>query len=121
MNRLFKLLPTYGNWGGIGWSGGEYPISPKFTNWNKEPIDSLDEIYKEHDRRYQIAIILYNGTIQEYREWIKADKMLLESIKKLPFNPKKWDNPNSGLYCIFYRYLSYYFFWLKYNLYKLVH
>ena len=47
------LFPTYGNWGAPGWSGGEWVTDPARTNWDKQPVDEMDALFKEHDRGYQ--------------------------------------------------------------------
>lgn len=42
---LWRSHPTYGNWGGEGWSGGRLGHQP--------PVDSLDLCFKEHDICYR--------------------------------------------------------------------
>lgn len=91
-----RLFPTYGNWGGPGWSGGEYPSSPSDTDWEVPSVDSMDEVFKEHDRRYQLAISDYdNGLITEEEKenfWVEADKFLVKSLDDMPMDPNKWEN-----------------------------
>lgn len=48
-----RLIPRYGNWGGVGWSGGTWCNDPALTDWDAEPIDYMDEIFKAHDEAYQ--------------------------------------------------------------------
>jgi len=47
------IIPTYGRWGGAGWSGGEWVNYPELTNWNIKPKDDMDKLFKEHDYYYQ--------------------------------------------------------------------
>jgi hypothetical protein len=66
---------TYGNWGGPGWSGGKFVHDPKLVDWSVPAIDEMDELFKQHDLRYQT-----DGNRQE------ADKILLRELKL--YNPK---------------------------------
>lgn len=47
-----RLIPKYGNWGGPGWSAGEY-CPPSYTNWAVPGIDDMDALFKQHDMAYQ--------------------------------------------------------------------
>jgi len=69
------LIPTYGFWGGPGWSGGDRPINSSDINWQKPPcydksiivsegnptpnpdncLSLLDAVCKNHDWRYDQA------------------------------------------------------------------
>lgn len=51
--KLNRLVPTYGNWGGPGWSGGEWNDDPGETKWGVVPIDEMDNAFKRHDWIYQ--------------------------------------------------------------------
>lgn len=53
---LQRLVPTYGNWGGPGWSGGEWQDDTTKTKWNVQPIDELDRAFREHDMAYQAGV-----------------------------------------------------------------
>jgi len=44
---------TYGNWGGPGWSGGEFVSNPKLVRWWVRPVDNMDAAFKRHDWAYQ--------------------------------------------------------------------
>jgi len=44
---------TYGNWGGPGWSGGEFVHDPKLTDWTVQAVDDMDAAFKMHDLHYQ--------------------------------------------------------------------
>jgi hypothetical protein len=47
------LIPTYGRWGGPGWSGGEFVDDPRLVNWFVPPVDNMDALFKDHDEMYQ--------------------------------------------------------------------
>jgi len=47
-----KLL-IYGNYGGPGWSGGEFVYDPKLVDWSVPPIDDMDALFKQHDFEVQ--------------------------------------------------------------------
>lgn len=46
-------LPTYGNYGGIGWSSGVYVNDPGETDWNVPALDAMDALFKRHDQAWQ--------------------------------------------------------------------
>ena len=49
----------YGNWGGPGWTGGQFKpletLTPQETKYLLRPIDAQDTCYEEHDRCYSRA------------------------------------------------------------------
>lgn len=93
---LFRLIPTYGNWGGPGWSGHDYPKSPEETNWSVPPVDSMDLLFKEHDRRYQRAIVDYpDDDVLKYTVWEDADRELVEGLKEISMDGSTWDLPSN--------------------------
>jgi hypothetical protein len=47
------LIPTYGNWGGPGWSGGRFENDRSKVNWATPPVDEMDQLFKDHDNDYQ--------------------------------------------------------------------
>jgi hypothetical protein len=51
--KLNRLVPTYGNWGGPGWCGGEWQDDPAKTNWDVAAKDEMDAAFKNHDYFYQ--------------------------------------------------------------------
>ena len=109
---LNRLIPTYGNWGGPGWSSGRYEDNPDETDWSVPGRDSLDELFKEHDRVYQNTIKNLPETQWE-DEFNKADLALAENANKLSQNPSKWQNPPSTaswLYAYLYRKLVIFIF-----------
>jgi hypothetical protein len=65
------LVPTYGNYGGPGWTGGQRGGN---NTEPKSPSDKLDEKFKEHDDAYGKA-----GDVYDY---MKADRQLIESIEQ---------------------------------------
>lgn len=48
-----RLIPRYGNWGGVGWSAGRWNNDPVLTDWSVSAIDAMDELFKWHDWAYQ--------------------------------------------------------------------
>lgn len=48
-----KLFPTYGNWGGVCWTGGKWNDDPAQTDWTVDPVDYMDSLFKCHDWMYQ--------------------------------------------------------------------
>lgn len=107
---LSRLVPTYGNWGGPGWSGGRYPRGWADTDWEIIAVDSLDYLFKAHDRRYQGAIRKCSlGWISEgekVRQWREADAQLVRDLKQLPSRPSAWaclPYMHSVLYAWLYR------------------
>lgn len=113
----WRILPRYGNWGGIGYSGGTFPDAPAQTNWDVPAVDTMDELFKQHDKLYQYAIE-HCPTI-EYRnaDWEFADQWLVCSLLDIPIDPGKWERPpRSKLYARIFRYFSIGIFWLKIKL-----
>lgn len=109
-------LPTYGKWGGIGFSGGTFPTSPAETDWTVASEDSMDEVFKEHDCRYQAAIMeCRDDREQLHSKWYQADIQLLEDLEEIPISPKNWirQPKNSMLYAWFFRKFSIGIFGLK--------
>jgi hypothetical protein len=45
-------LPTYGNFGGAGYSQGVFVLNPDPTQFDPVPIDSLDQLFQVHDQAY---------------------------------------------------------------------
>jgi hypothetical protein len=66
------LIPTYGNWGGPGWSSGRYTDSPSEVDWNVNPVDAMDEAFREHDY-----------AIQRLGMGRKAHKVLANTLKDI--------------------------------------
>jgi hypothetical protein len=70
--RWPKFL-TYGNWGGPGWSGGQWRIAGEEVRWDCPAIDEMDRAFKDHDERWQ-----KNLTTK-----IEADEILVEELSKI--------------------------------------
>jgi len=89
--------PKYGNWGGQDWSGGQNPKQHGRQDGDARPVDSSDEMYKCHDDawgRCDSEDILANDP-DRWRKDCKrdADKVLVDDLKRLPDDPKKWESP----------------------------
>jgi len=111
-----KVFPKYGNWGGPGWSGGCYPSSPKETDWSIQPIDAMDLIFRNHDRRYQNAIKRYPEREDLQKEvFKKADEDLIRLLKSLEFDPNLWilKPPKNLWYAKYYRICAIYVFEIR--------
>ena len=67
---LRKLIPTYGNWGGPGWSGGRYEDDIDAVDWDVPAVDELDKLFKNHDWLYQVNY---------HPRWL-ADRVLLRQL-----------------------------------------
>lgn len=113
----WHLLPRYGNWGGIGYSGGAFPGSPAETDWSVPPVDSMDDLFKRHDKVYQYAIEHAPTVEMRNADWEEADKWLVRSLQDMPIDTRKWAQPpRSPLYARIFRYFSIGVFWLKVKL-----
>jgi len=60
-----SIIPTYGNWGGPGWSAGERTLPNGKIDWSVIGVDELDEIFKKHDFNYNEADKPENSNIKE--------------------------------------------------------
>jgi len=75
-DQLAKMQFKYhGNWGGPRYSGGKFTDMP---DWTIPALDSLDELFKKHDRDY--------GTMNQNQ----ADRLFLQRARSLPQSAKKW-------------------------------
>jgi Ca2+-binding RTX toxin-like protein len=98
------LVPTYGFWGGPGWSGNDRPVNSKDIKWEQVPcynksiivsegnptpnpdncLSLLDAVCKNHDWRYYQAAEQYkrDGDEVAYAAAILlADVLLLEDVE----------------------------------------
>jgi hypothetical protein len=48
-------LPTYGNFGGAGYSQGVFALNPDPAQFDPVPIDALDQLFQIHDRAYTVG------------------------------------------------------------------
>jgi hypothetical protein len=67
------IIPTYGNWGGPGWSSCKYTDDKLDVDWNMCGVDEMDELFKIHDYQWQC---------DNYSKR-KADKQLVRDLLKL--------------------------------------
>lgn len=87
--RLWPDCLCYGNWGGPGWSGGEFVNDPLLVKINIPAVDSLDALFLPHDRSYQAA----KNTAFEREARRYADAALLVGMISLPLRSAKWASP----------------------------
>ncbi len=87
-----KGLGTYGNWYGPDWCGGQRPSENNGAIGNLEPVDSLDEICRDHDMNYSFADSLTNER-EKIQIKKRADIELLSNLNDLDEDPKNWSNP----------------------------
>ncbi len=68
-------VPTYGEYGGPNWSGGEVVGDDEPGNYTKLPADGLDALFLEHDRIYDRPDTLLRA---------EADYILIQGILAQP-------------------------------------
>ena len=120
MSFFSHLVPTYGMWGGPGWSGGQYQNKYENTDWSVKPVDSMDSLFKNHDKQYQQAIHKFDEgliTIEEKsRLWKEADKKLQKNLDDLAKDPNRWPvKPSNYTYAWIYRKCAIFLFGVKIN------
>jgi RHS repeat-associated protein len=96
--------PTYGNWGGKGYSGGLVGAVGPYS-----PNDSMDECFKAHDECYgQRSCQRSYGPARR-----SCDRELLACLRRLPTDPRAWDRPAPDpSEAISYRVKATVFFWI---------
>jgi len=67
-DRFNRAVPTYGNYGGRGWTGGAWG-----GGFDLSPLDIQDGFYKQHDQNYHDA--------KTFDDTIAADRQLIASLK----------------------------------------
>lgn len=74
-----------GNYGGPGWSGGEYVSPGDPVNWDVIPVDAVDSLFREHDMGYSDADrAKEQGDIPGYWDRvIAADTKLMKDLENL--------------------------------------
>jgi hypothetical protein len=75
-------VPTYGNYGGPGYTAGQYSAPGSATNpgnYALEPIDPLDALFRFHDMAYDPGLPGYNPAARPL-----ADVALIEGISRIP-------------------------------------
>ena len=98
MTTFQRLIPTYGNWGGPGWSAGRYNDDPSKTDWTVPGIDAMDDLFKLHDKTYQTEGMDRN----------LADRILVDGLLRL--HPKDF-----GWRSNVYRYGAIAVFYVRYK------
>ena len=100
-----KWVPRYGNWGGPDWSGGWRPSENGGKDGPSDPIDSMDELFKQHDLDYEKAGVTPStpnkncDKIKDSCEKKKckdkaaADRKLRDGLKALDYSPAEWEKP----------------------------
>jgi hypothetical protein len=68
-------IPTYGNYGGLNWSGGEFVGDFEPGNYKVKPEDALDKLFRKHDMAYD------PGSTD--RSQARADIVLIKKIQAL--------------------------------------
>lgn len=75
-----KYVPTYGNWGGPGYSGGRRPKHiVRRDRTLAQPVDEFDEAFMEHDFDY------------EAEDYLTGDRRLVEKLQEL--HPRAFSYP----------------------------
>src|SRR3954463_8401173 len=70
------LIPTYGEYGGPGYSGGEVLTSPtQQVDYSVQPVDALDALFRLHDQAYDSPDLSVRA---------QGDFDLIKGISKLP-------------------------------------
>ena len=78
---------TYGNWGGKGWSAGQFTPPGQKPDWKVIGLTDLDKIFREHDKAYQNLEDAWNASSKSPQDiadyWgstISADNQMRQSI-----------------------------------------
>jgi len=92
---------TYGNWGGKGWSAGQFTPPGQEPNWDVGSNGPLDAIFKVHDKAYQDLQNAWNASAKSKQDiadyWnstLAADSQMRRGIQDLEDND--WGNPRPG-------------------------
>jgi len=79
---------TYGNYGGPGWTGGEFTPPDQQSKFAAPPADGTDRVFMVHDKAYGAAQDAYKASghtradqIAALRAIIKADEVMQASLK----------------------------------------
>jgi hypothetical protein len=72
-------VPTYGEYGGPGYTAGQYSATDPGDYVLVEPIDPLDALFRFHDMAYDPGLPGYNPAARPL-----ADVALIEGISRIP-------------------------------------
>ncbi len=92
----------YGNYGMIGYTGGQKPTDYFPTDFSKPAVDSMDELFKKHDQQYWAAKEMGGKTGRRFKK--EADIKLLNGLKRLvSIGINNWDRkPSNKAYALTY-------------------
>src|SRR5258708_3516149 len=71
--------PTYGNYGGQNYTNGQ----KGGTGYGLPGVDTLDELFKAHDKGYEVAENLPEGSAERTAAFLAADRELIDGITAL--------------------------------------
>lgn len=81
---------TYGNWGGKGWSAGQFTPKGEKVDRDVEAQDDLDQVFKDHDINYEDAEERWKESPQSredrrnyWNDIIAADEQMIRDIREL--------------------------------------
>lgn len=101
------LLRYWGQWGGPNWTGGQCELYENLSEEEqgglKEPEDSMDECFKQHDLDFSKCRVKREKNkckygeekaTENYNKCIeRTNKKLDKCLKRLPKDPRKWPKP----------------------------
>ena len=89
---------TYGNYGGKGWTGGEFTPPDAEPKFHLAPKNDLDAVFKVHDQDYQKTKDTWNASAKTdadvakyWQDTIAADNKMRQSIQGLGLLNQTWD------------------------------
>jgi hypothetical protein len=81
---------TYGNYGGLGWTGGEFTPPGQKSKFAAPPADGTDTVFRDHDAAYEAAQEVYKASghtqadqIAALRAIIRADEAMQARLKDI--------------------------------------
>jgi RHS repeat-associated protein len=101
----YAAVPTYGNWGGPDYSGGQRPSLNNGQNGSGAPVDSLDALTMTHDLAYGKYGLTPDTPSadcdnqptpcaqEKCRQKRRADAALYLGLNNLGDDPSKWAKP----------------------------
>ena len=92
----------YGNYGMIGYTGGQKPTEYFPTDFKKPAVDSMDELFKKHDQVYWAAKKMGGKTGKRFIR--EGDCELLHGLERLKrIGVKNWNRkPSNTVYAASY-------------------